>query len=150
MASGCLCIVANTGGLREVVPGDETVGLRFPARDADALHVLLERVLEDDATRTRLVAEAREYVLAFDWAEVAGRTRSVYDSLAPQRATSSLTWCLIWLTFMVVILGTLIVNSLRDVGCPGLSTVQSFYGNLRRRCSGRPERRIVRCRSGSL
>jgi glycogen(starch) synthase len=88
MACGCLCIVANTGGLREVVPGDETVGLRFPARDADALHVLLERVLEDDATRARLVAEAREYVLAFDWSEVARRTRSVYDSLAPIRATS--------------------------------------------------------------
>jgi glycogen synthase len=89
MACGCLCIVANTGGLREVVPGDETVGLRFPARDAEALHVLLERVLEDDATRARLVAEAREYVLAFDWSAVAGRTRSVYDSLTPQRATSS-------------------------------------------------------------
>ena len=30
MASGCLCVVADTGGLREVVPGDGTVGLRFP------------------------------------------------------------------------------------------------------------------------
>ncbi len=29
MASGCLCVVADTGGLREVVPGDGTVGLRF-------------------------------------------------------------------------------------------------------------------------
>jgi glycogen synthase len=89
MACGCLCIVANTGGLREVVPGDETVGLRFPARDTEALHVLLERVLEDDATRARLVAEAREHVLAFDWSEVAGQTRSVYDSLTPERAASS-------------------------------------------------------------
>ncbi len=33
MASGCLCVVADTGGLREVVPGDGTVGLRFPSRD---------------------------------------------------------------------------------------------------------------------
>jgi glycogen(starch) synthase len=88
MASGCLCIVADTGGLREVVPGDETVGLRFPARDADALRVLLERVLEDDNERLRLVAEAREHVLAFDWAQVARQTRSVYDSLAPQPALS--------------------------------------------------------------
>ena len=35
MASGCACIVADTGGLREVVPNDD-VGLRFrvarPAR----------------------------------------------------------------------------------------------------------------------
>ena len=88
MASGCLCIVADTGGLREVVPGDETVGLRFPARDADALRVLLERVLEDDSERFRLVAEAREHVLTFDWTQVARQTRSVYDSLAPQRAVS--------------------------------------------------------------
>jgi glycogen(starch) synthase len=88
MASGCLCIVADTGGLREVVPGDETVGLRFPALDADALRVLLERVLEDDGERLRLVAEAREHVLAFDWAQVARQTRTVYDSLAPQPAVS--------------------------------------------------------------
>ena len=91
MASGCLCIVADTGGLREVVPGDETVGLRFPARDADALRVLLERVLEDDGEHSRLVAEAREHVLAFDWVEVARTTRSVYDAMAPQQAASSTT-----------------------------------------------------------
>ena len=29
MASGCPCIVADTGGLREVVPNEERVGLRF-------------------------------------------------------------------------------------------------------------------------
>ena len=32
MASGCPCIVADTGGLREVVPHEEA-GLRFRARD---------------------------------------------------------------------------------------------------------------------
>ena len=37
MASGCPCIVADTGGLREVVPGGERVGLRFRARDAESL-----------------------------------------------------------------------------------------------------------------
>src|ERR1019366_1369107 len=45
MASSCLCVVADTGGLREVVPGDGTVGLRFPPRDSAALEVILERVL---------------------------------------------------------------------------------------------------------
>ena len=35
MASGCLCVVADTGGLREVVPGDGTVGLRFPAAERE-------------------------------------------------------------------------------------------------------------------
>ena len=42
MASGCLCVVADTGGLREVVPGDGTVGLRFPSRDSAALQEILE------------------------------------------------------------------------------------------------------------
>ena len=83
MASGCLCVVADTGGLREVVPGDGTVGLRFPSRDSEALGEILEEVLSDDEARAGLVAEAREHVLRFDWAEVARRTREVYASLAP-------------------------------------------------------------------
>jgi glycogen(starch) synthase len=78
MASGCLCIVADTGGLREVVPGDGTVGLRFPSRDSVALRELLERVLTDDEGRERVVAEARSHVLRFDWAAVARRTRELY------------------------------------------------------------------------
>ena len=36
MASGCPCLVADTGGLREVVP-NEDVGLRFEARDPESL-----------------------------------------------------------------------------------------------------------------
>jgi glycogen(starch) synthase len=82
MASGCLCVVADTGGLREVVPADGTVGLRFPSRDSDALEAILEQVLTDDAARAQLVAEAREHVLRFDWTEVARETRSVYAALA--------------------------------------------------------------------
>jgi glycogen(starch) synthase len=81
MACGCLCIVADTGGLREVVPADGTVGLRFPSRDSSALGELLGQILSDEATRARVVAEAREHVLRFDWAEVARRTLSVYEEL---------------------------------------------------------------------
>jgi glycogen(starch) synthase len=81
MASGCLCVVADTGGLREVVPGDGTVGLRFPSRDSAALQAILERVLTDDAERAQLVAEAREHVLRFDWLEVARQTIGVYGTL---------------------------------------------------------------------
>jgi glycogen synthase len=83
MASGCLCVVADTGGLREVVPEDGTVGLRFPSRDSDALGRLLERVLTDDSARARLVADARKHVLKFDWAEVSRRTKGLYASLVP-------------------------------------------------------------------
>src|SRR5581483_1652256 len=51
MASGCLCVVADTGGLREVVPDDGTVGLRFRSRDAADLQATVEQVLTDDALR---------------------------------------------------------------------------------------------------
>ena len=91
MASGCLCVVADTGGLREVVPADGTAGLRFPSRDSAALREILERVLADDAERAQLVAEAREHVLRFDWGEVARQTHSVYGDLlraAPPLARS--------------------------------------------------------------
>jgi glycogen(starch) synthase len=81
MASGCLCVVADTGGLREVIPGDGTVGLRFPSTDAAALQETLERVLSDDAERSRLVAQAREHVLGFGWDEVARQTLGVYRRL---------------------------------------------------------------------
>ncbi|HEY5189649.1 MAG TPA: glycosyltransferase family 4 protein [Solirubrobacteraceae bacterium] len=81
MASGCLCVVADTGGLREVIPGDGTVGLRFPSRDSAALQEIVERVLTDDETRAQLVAEAREHVLRFDWGAVARHTQIVYDEL---------------------------------------------------------------------
>jgi glycogen(starch) synthase len=81
MASGCLCVVADTGGLREVVPGDGTVGLRFASRDSVALRDILESVLADDALRARLTAEAREHVLRYDWAEVARETRAVYAKI---------------------------------------------------------------------
>jgi glycogen(starch) synthase len=81
MASGCLCVVADTGGLREVVPADGTVGLRFPSRDSDALRAILERILTDDEVRAQMIAEAREHVLRFDWAEVARHTLGVYRRL---------------------------------------------------------------------
>jgi glycogen synthase len=81
MASGCLCVVADTGGLREVVPDDGTVALRFPSHDSQALEEILEHVLSDDDARAQLVTEAREHVLRFDWAEVARRTRDLYQSV---------------------------------------------------------------------
>ena len=79
---GCPCIVADTGGLREVVPVGERVGpalqrrrRRAPGRDDRAPAV-------DDELRDRLVAEASEHVLRFDWDDIAQRTRGIYDELA--------------------------------------------------------------------
>jgi glycogen(starch) synthase len=82
MASGCPCIVADTGGLREVVPQGERVGLRFNGGDAEHLGVMIERLLVDDRLRDRLVTEASEYVLRFDWEDVARRTQAIYSSVS--------------------------------------------------------------------
>jgi glycogen(starch) synthase len=81
MASGCPCIVADTGGLREVVPVGERVGLRFNGGDAEHLGVMIERLLVDGPLRERLVTEASEHVLRFDWDDIAQRTRGIYGEL---------------------------------------------------------------------
>jgi glycogen synthase len=84
MASGCPCIAADTGGLREVMPRDAE--LRFVPRDVGGLADTMERVLTDGALRDRLVAEGREHVLRFDWAEIASRTAEVYRGLLAEQS----------------------------------------------------------------
>jgi glycogen(starch) synthase len=86
MASGCPCIVADTGGLREVVPRGR-VGLRFRARDTGALARMLRRALTDEALRDRLVDEAALHIRSFDWCDVARQTASVYADLVRDRVT---------------------------------------------------------------
>jgi glycogen(starch) synthase len=86
MASSCPCIVADTGGLREVVPHDE-VGLRFRARDPDSLAEMTIRMLDDAELCRRLTAEAFRHLERFDWADVAERTAELYDELAGARST---------------------------------------------------------------
>jgi len=78
MASGCPCIVADTGGLREIVPANERVGLRFNGGDPEHLATMAERLLTDAELRDRLVAEASEHVLTFDWADVARQAAELY------------------------------------------------------------------------
>jgi len=80
MASGCPCIVADTGGLREVVPSSD-VGLRFRSRDPRSLGRMMERVLTDAGLRERVVVEASDHVGRFDWTDVAARTAEVYAEL---------------------------------------------------------------------
>src|SRR5262245_27896207 len=85
MASSCPCIVADTGGLREVVPHDEA-GLRFRARDPVSLAEMTVRVLDDAKLCRRLTAEAFEHLRRFDWADVAERTSEVYAELIASEA----------------------------------------------------------------
>jgi len=85
MASGCPCIVADTGGLREVVPHEEA-GLRFRSRDPEALADVAVRVLADEDLGRRLVTDGLEHIRRFDWGDVAERTAAVYEELAPSRS----------------------------------------------------------------
>jgi glycogen(starch) synthase len=89
MASGCPCLVADTGGLREVVPSDERVGLRFHSRDPKSLGAMAERLLTDDALRSSMVAEAQEHVLTFDWADVARQAAVLYEEVTVAWAGSA-------------------------------------------------------------
>ena len=46
--------------------------------DPEHLGVMVQRLLCDAALRDRLVAEASEHVLTFDWADVARQVAAVY------------------------------------------------------------------------
>ncbi len=87
MASGCPCLVSDTGGLREVVP-NESVGLRFRSRDPQSLGAMAERLLTDAELRDRMVAEASEHVLTFDWADVARQVAGVYREVGAAKETA--------------------------------------------------------------
>jgi glycogen(starch) synthase len=89
MASGCPTIVADTGGLREVVPAGRRVGLRFRARSTRSLERMAYQLLTSEELRERLVAEASEHVLRFDWADVARQTAGVYEELAASRRAAT-------------------------------------------------------------
>jgi glycogen(starch) synthase len=49
---------------------------------------MAEEILGDDALRDRLVAQASEHVLQFDWADVARQTAAVYERLVASRTTA--------------------------------------------------------------
>ena len=50
---------------------------------------LAERLLTDDELRGRLVAEASEHVLTFDWADVAEQVAATYRELTREWVTPS-------------------------------------------------------------
>ncbi|HWI22242.1 MAG TPA: glycosyltransferase family 4 protein [Baekduia sp.] len=85
MASGCACIVADTGGLREVVPAS-AAAFRFASGDSVALGRAMERVLTEPVLRDQLVADAAAHVQSFDWDDVAARTAAAYGAV---RVTAS-------------------------------------------------------------
>lgn len=88
MASECPVIAADTGGLREVVPV-EGAGLRFRPKDPEHLAEAAIQVLSSDDLRNRMVAEGLEHIRRFDWDDVAARTLTLYEQLAPSPADAA-------------------------------------------------------------
>jgi len=52
---------------------------------------MIERLLVDSALRERLVAEASEHVLRFDWDDIAARTRGTYGAVTESEAAGRQT-----------------------------------------------------------
>lgn len=78
MASGTPVLVADTGGLREIVE-HEVSGLRFPPGDARGLARAAARILQDPALAERLAREARSALATRgSWSVAAGRTAEAY------------------------------------------------------------------------
>jgi glycosyltransferase involved in cell wall biosynthesis len=75
MASGTPVVVSDAGSLPEVVA---EAGLRVPPRDARSWTSALDRVIDDVALRSRLVAEGRQRAAAFTIHRQASETLAVY------------------------------------------------------------------------
>jgi alpha-1,3-rhamnosyl/mannosyltransferase len=75
MASGTPVIASNTTGLAETV-GD--AGLTIDPRSIEDMADAMERVLNDDALRERLVAAGLDRAAEFTWARAAAATAGVY------------------------------------------------------------------------
>lgn len=78
MAMGTPTIVADTGGLSEIVVHEET-GLKFEPGDPRSLAEAMLRVLEDGSLASRLTADAMAYMgEEYNWDRISRRTIDVY------------------------------------------------------------------------
>lgn len=74
-------IVTDTGGLAEIV-NDESVGLKIPVRDVDALVSKLRYLIENRDTRENMGRQARKLVQEkYEWNENVLQMISIYNSL---------------------------------------------------------------------
>jgi glycogen synthase len=78
MAMNTPTIVADTGGLSEIVVHEET-GLKFDPGNPDSLAEAMLRVLTDHELAVRLTDDARAYMgERYNWERIAGQTVDVY------------------------------------------------------------------------
>ncbi len=86
LASGAPLIVADTGGLAELVGGTGSA-LLFDPGNADELADCIERVLTEPGLADSLVARGRVLLEAtYSWEAIAARTVAVYTDALAQRA----------------------------------------------------------------
>lgn len=79
MAMGTPTIVADTGGLSEIVIHEET-GLKFRAGDPKSLAEAMLRVLTDDQLTERITTDAKRYMGdRYNWKTIADQTIGVYE-----------------------------------------------------------------------
>jgi len=79
MVCGTPVIAADTGGLREIVQHGET-GLRVPPNDPRALAGAVPQLTLNRSQMSTLGAAGQQCALtAYRWADVAQRTRTVYQ-----------------------------------------------------------------------
>ncbi len=75
-------LVATSGGALGEVVGDGGAGLLVPPADAGALATAINKVLEDEALRTRMGEQGRRRVLdRFTWDQAAARTAEHYRTV---------------------------------------------------------------------
>jgi glycogen synthase len=85
-ASGTPLVVADTGGLREIVEHGVT-GLRFEPGDVAGLAAAVGSVLSDEVLAHRLVRDARAVLAtAYGWTTIAERTVAVYRQAVAEDA----------------------------------------------------------------
>jgi glycogen(starch) synthase len=79
MVAGCPVIVADTGGLKEIVVHEET-GLCFKPNDSESLAQAMIRVLTDDELAQRLTGDAHRFIgEKYNWERIARHTMDVYE-----------------------------------------------------------------------
>jgi PEP-CTERM/exosortase A-associated glycosyltransferase len=88
MAMGKVPVVSSVAALAEIVDDGRT-GLVFDKGDATSLAAALVRLLDDDALRTRLGLQAREWVVRHrDWSAVVQTLDELYAELTARSSTT--------------------------------------------------------------
>lgn len=79
MVADCPVIVADTGGLKEIVVHEET-GLCFKPGNSESLAQAMIRVLKNEDLAQRLTNDARNFIgEKYNWDRIARHTRDIYQ-----------------------------------------------------------------------